>query len=225
MLQDLRLAIWDVDGTLVDSRDVIQACMETAFRGAGLPPPEYDATRRIVGLSLSEALSTLAPPDISAQKLAELVEAYKHSFTVHRSRPGHQEPMYEGALELLETLKEQGWLMAVATGKTHRGVEALFEKHALRHFFDTVWCADDGPGKPHPFMVEQAMGALGCAPQESLMIGDAIHDMAMGRAAGVRTLGVSWGFGRADELEAAGADEIHHDFGSLTASLKVFAGV
>lgn len=222
-LTELRLAIWDVDGTLVDSRDVIQACMETAFRGAGLPPPDYDATRRIVGLSLTEALSTLAPPDIGADRLAALVEAYKQSFVIHRTTPGHHEPLYAGALELLDQLKSEGWLMAVATGKSHRGVEALFEKHKLRHFFDTVWCADDGPGKPHPFMVEQAMAALGCAPQESLMIGDAIHDMAMGKAAGVCALGVSWGFGKAEELTAAGADEVHHEFTTLTESLRTFA--
>lgn len=224
-LTELRLAIWDVDGTLVDSRDVIQACMETAFRSAGLPPPDYDATRQIVGLSLDEALGTLAPPDIGAERLAALVEAYKQSFTIHRTTPGYHEPLYAGALELLDQLKAEGWLMAVATGKSHRGVASLFEKHQLRGYFDTVWCADDGPGKPHPFMVEQAMGALGCAPQESLMIGDAIHDIAMGKAAGVRTLGVSWGFGKADELAAAGADEVHHDFRTLTKSLMAFASV
>ena len=222
-LSELRLAIWDVDGTLVDSRDVIQACMETAFRGAGLPPPPYDATRQIVGLSLDVALSTLAPPDTGPERQAKLVEAYKQAFVTHRTSPGHHEPLYDGALALLEQLKGDGWLMAVATGKSHRGVDALFAKHKLRHFFDTVWCADDGPGKPHPFMVEQAMGALGCVPQESLMIGDAIHDIAMGKAAGVRALGVSWGFGKAEELSAAGADEVHHDFGSLTESLKAFA--
>lgn len=221
-MTQLRLAIWDVDGTLVDSRDVIQTCMETAFRSAGLPPPAYDATRRIVGLSLGEALGTLAPPDIGAQALDRLVEGYKQSFITHRTTPGYREPLYDGALDLLGQLKADGWLMAVATGKSHRGVSALFEKHDLRHFFDTVWCADDGPGKPHPFMVEQAMGALGCVPQESLMIGDAIHDMAMGKAAGVRALGVSWGFGQADELAAAGADEVHHDFATLTESLRAF---
>ena len=176
-----------------------------------------------MGLSLDVALSTLAPPDIGPGRLAQLVEAYKQAFVIHRTTPGHHEPLYAGALELLEQLKDDGWLMAVATGKSHRGVDALFEKHRLRHFFDTVWCADDGPGKPHPFMVEQAMGALGCAPQESLMIGDAIHDISMGKAAGVRALGVSWGFGKAEELSAAGADEVHHDFASLTESLKAFA--
>lgn len=222
-LTELRLAIWDVDGTLVDSRTVIQTCMEAAFRGAGLTPPDYDATRRIVGLSLAEALGALAPPDIGEQRLTALVDAYRGAFITHRTQPGYHEPLYDGAIDLLEQLREEGWLMAIATGKTHRGLEALFGNHPLKPYFDTVWCADDGPGKPNPFMVEQAMRALGCAPHESLMIGDAIHDMAMGKAAGVRALGVSWGFGKAEELAAAGADEVHHDFASLTGSLKAFA--
>jgi phosphoglycolate phosphatase len=220
---ELRLAIWDVDGTLVDSRAVIQACMEAAFRETGLPPPNYDATRRIVGLSLIEALTILAPPDIDGARLDRLVAHYKNAFTVQRAAPGHHEPLYDGALDVLDRLKQDGWLLAIATGKTHRGLDGLFAKHPIKSYFDTVWCADDGPGKPHPFMVEQSMRALGCAPSQSLMIGDAIHDIAMGRAAGVRSLGVSWGFGRADELRDAGADEVHHEFRTLTESLVAFA--
>lgn len=222
-MPELRLAIWDVDGTLVDSRRVIQACMETAFREAGLPPPDYDATRRIVGLSLHAGIAQLAPPDLGRGRLEHLVDSYRHAFTRLRADPDLHEPMYDGALAILEELKNDGWLMAIATGKTHRGLDGLFSKHPIRSYFDTIWCADDGPGKPNPFMVEQAMGALGCAPQQTLMIGDAIHDIAMGRAAGVRSLGVSWGFGRADELESAGAHEVHHDFSTLQESLRTFA--
>lgn len=221
--QDLRLAIWDVDGTLVDSRAVIQACMETAFRECNLPPPDYDATRRIVGLSLIAGISQLAPPDLGRGRLEHLVDCYRHAFTRLRADPALHEPMYDGAVEVLDRLKQDGWLLAIATGKTHRGLDGLFAKHNIKSYFDTVWCADDGPGKPHPFMVEQAMRALGCAPGQSLMIGDAIHDIAMGRAAGVCSLGVSWGFGRAEELQDAGADEVHHEFRTLTDSLLAFA--
>ena len=220
---DLRLAIWDVDGTLVDSRAVIQACMEAAFRDTGLPPPDYDSTRRIVGLSLAAGIAQLAPPDLGASRLEFLVDAYRHTFTRLRADPALHEPMYDGALEVLDHLKQDGWLLAIATGKTHRGLDGLFAKHDIKSYFDTVWCADDGPGKPHPFMVEQSMRTLGCAPSQSLMIGDAIHDIAMGRAAGVRSLGVSWGFGRADELHDAGADEVHHEFRTLAESLEAFA--
>jgi len=220
-----RLAIWDVDGTLVDSRQVIQACMEAAFRETGLPPPDYDATRRVIGLDLAVALAILAPPDIGRGRLDMLTSNYRSAFTRQRAAPGHHEPMYDGALEVLDRLKQDGWLLAIATGKTHRGLDGLFAKHDIKSYFDTVWCADDGPGKPNPFMVEQAMRALGCAPAQSLMIGDAIHDIAMGRAAGVRSLGVSWGFGRPDELDEAGADEVHHEFRTLTESLLAFAAV
>ena len=218
----LKLAIWDMDGTIVDSRDVIQACMVRAFETMGLPAPDYDATRQIVGLSLHEACSRLAPDDVSAEMLDRLVVHYKESFVVRRSAEGFMEPLYDGALETLEALRDEGWLIAMATGKSRRGIHALFDNHPLEHFFDTIWCADDGPGKPHPFMVEQAMDALGADKHQSLMIGDATFDMMMGKSAGVRTYGVSWGFGEAHELEAAGADEMHHDFTTLRDSLLKF---
>jgi phosphoglycolate phosphatase len=221
-MTELKLAIWDVDGTIVDSRETIHTVMVEAFRQSGLMPPDYDATRRIVGLSLHEACGQLAP-GIGGAELDRLVQDYRESWVRARGRPDFHEPLYEGALETLEGLQAEGWLIAMATGKTRAGIASLFDRHRLEHFFDTIWCADDGPGKPHPHMVEQAMGALGVAPQASLMIGDAIHDIAMGRAAGVRTLGVSWGFGAAHELEDAGAHEIHHDFNSLQMSLASFS--
>jgi phosphoglycolate phosphatase len=221
-MTDLRLAIWDVDGTLIDSRETIHGVMVETFRIAGLTPPEYDATRRIVGLSLHDGCGQLAPPDFTAEQIDHLVNTYRDTYVRARARPDYAQPLYDGAMETLETLREEGWLMAMATGKSRRGIEGLFGLHKLDHFFDTIWCADDGPGKPHPFMVEKAMYALGAQPEESLMIGDAIHDIAMGRAAGVRTLGVSWGFGAAHELEEAGAHEVHHDFTTLRASLLAF---
>ena len=219
----LRLAIWDMDGTVVDSREIIQTAMERAFAACDLPPPPYDATRQLVGLSLNEVCRRLAPADMSSDRLDRLIEAYKAAFVHRRTEPDYVEPLYVGAVETLERLANQGWLLAVATGKARRGVEALFEMHPLRHFFDTVWCADDGPGKPHPFMVLEAMRAVGVDAARSLIIGDAVHDMAMGRSAGISAHGVTWGFGRADELHAAGAHEVHHDFAALNAALDQFA--
>lgn len=218
----LKLAVWDMDGTLVDSREVIQTAMVRAFEGQGLAPPPYDATRRVVGLGLGEAIGALVPPDFPPDRLPGLVEAYRQDFVLRRAEPGFREPLYDGALGLLARLRAEGWLMAVATGKSHRGVRAVFDMHPLEPFFDTVWCADDGPGKPHPFMIEEAMRATGAAPPETLMIGDAVHDIGMGRAAGVQTHGVSWGFGRADELADAGADFVHDDFAALEAAVLAF---
>jgi len=216
----LKLAIWDMDGTIVDSREVIQTAMVRAFEGMKLTPPTYDETRKIVGLGLAEACRALAP---DGTDIAALVEAYREAFVVRRTEPDFKEPLYQGALESLDRLANEGWLIAMATGKSHRGIRAIFEMHPLESYFDTIWCADDGPGKPHPFMCEQAMAALGAEPDQSLIIGDAIHDIRMGLNAGIHTLGVSWGFGEAQELEEAGAHEVHHDFATLNASLDQFA--
>ncbi|KDA00784.1 HAD family hydrolase [Hyphomonas oceanitis] len=219
----LKLAIWDMDGTIVDSRDVIQTAMVRAFEAEGLMPPAYDATRQIVGLGLRESCQILAPDNLSPERVDTLVEAYRSAFIARRTDPDVKEPLYEGALETLQMLRDDDWLIAMATGKSHRGIRAIFDMHPLESYFDTIWCADDGPGKPHPFMVEQSMKALGAEAHQSLMIGDAIHDINMGNAAGVRTLGVTWGFGAAHELEAVGAHEIHHSYNTLQESLLRFA--
>ena len=215
----LKLAIWDMDGTIVDSRDVIQTAMQRAFEIMDLAPPAYEETRKVVGLGLDEACGKLAP---EGTDIAALTEAYRQAFVMRRNEPGFKEPLYDGAVDTLDRLTEQGWLIAMATGKSHRGIRAIFDMHPLERYFDTIWCADDGPGKPHPFMCEQAMAALGAEPHQTLIIGDAVHDIRMGLNAGIQTLGVSWGFGAAHELEAVGAHEIHHDFGSLNTSLDRF---
>jgi phosphoglycolate phosphatase len=219
----LKLAIWDMDGTIVDSREVIQSAMVRSFDAVGVTPPSYEETRKTIGLGLREACQILAPDDVSQEKLSALVDAYRHAFVAQRAEGQGFEPLYSGARESLERLANAGWLLAIATGKARRGIEAFFEQHDMRHFFDTTWCADDGPGKPHPFMCEEAMKAVGAAPEQSLIIGDAVHDIRMGLNAGIHTLGVSWGFGEAHELDAVGAHEVHHDFASLNAGLDQFA--
>jgi len=219
----LKLVIWDMDGTLVDSREVIQAAMERAFERHGLAPPNYEQTRKTVGLGLHEACAQLVPETYSMQKLPALVETYKQVFVQRRNESNFVEPLYEGAIEALKARREEGWLQAIATGRARRGIDAICEMHpGLRDFFDTTWSADDGPGKPHPFMVDAAMDELGVETNQAVMVGDATFDILMGRAAKVRTLGVSWGFGRADELDAAGAHNIHHEFDSLNADLSAF---
>jgi phosphoglycolate phosphatase len=217
------LAIFDVDGTLVDSREIIQRAMVSAFEMSGLSPPDYEATRQIVGLDLKEGCRRLAPPDLSAEALSALTETYRAAFRRIHDEPGYKEPLYDGALDLLVHLRDKKWKIGMATGKSHPGVARIFSMHDIEPFFDTVWCSGDGPGKPHPFMIEQNLQATGVAAPQSVMIGDATFDMIMGRAAGVRTIGVNWGFGTHDELAGAGADEIHSDFAALRASLERFA--
>jgi len=219
----LRLAVWDVDGTLVDSRQVIAQAMDTAFRTVGLPEPGYDNTRRIVGLSLDVAVAELAPPDFGAARLAALIEEYKRAFITQRASGDFDEPLYEGALETLERLDGEGWLLAVATGKEMRGLRHVFARHPIEHFFLSLHTACGGHGKPHPRMVLEAMERAGAAPEETVVIGDTSHDMRMARNAGARALGVSWGFHDADEITDGGAHEVHHDFAALNAALDGFA--
>lgn len=219
----LKLAIWDMDGTLVDSREVIQTAMVRAFERHDLAPPPYEATRKTVGLGLYEACAQLVPEGFNTAKLPDLVETYKQVFVQRRVEEDFIEPLYGGAWATLEKLAEEGWVQAIATGRARRGITAICEMHpGLADFFTTSWSADDGPGKPHPFMVEEAMKVVGAERHESIMIGDATFDILMGRAAKVHTLGVSWGFGRADELEASGAHRVHNDFASLDADLEKF---
>ncbi|MGD2131993.1 MAG: HAD-IA family hydrolase [Maricaulaceae bacterium] len=220
---DLVLAVWDVDGTLVDSRRSITKAMDAAFVAEGLPAPGFERTRQIVGLSLEAGIAQIAPPDISSPMLDKLVDAYKSAFIAQRESGDLDEPMFEGALETLERLSEAGWLQAVATGKARRGLDKVFERHPIGQHFLSVHTACAGHGKPHPRMVLEAMETAGVAPARTVVIGDTAHDMAMARNAGARGVGVSWGFHEAEEIEAGGAHELHADFASLNASLDRFA--
>lgn len=221
----LRLIVWDLDGTIIDSRKIIQNAMTDAFEACGFEPPVYDETRKIVGLSLQDGCKSLAPENVGENDVNNLVVAYRDAFIKNRETPDFTEPLYDGAVELLESLANQNCLQAVATGKSRRGIEAIFGMHDLERYFDTIWCSDDGPGKPNPFMVEQAMNALGCETHETVMVGDAVHDIHMGRAAKVITHGVTWGFGARHELESAGAHHLHDEMAMLSTALHDFAKV
>ena len=200
-----RLAIFDCDGTLVDSQANICLAMEACFAGAGLPPPPRERTRRVVGLSLVEAMRAMAPEAKEAVHAA-LAEDYKTAFQRLRSRGLVEEPLYAGIAELLDLLEGEGWLLGVATGKSDRGLRLCLERHGLSGRFVTLQTADRHPSKPHPAMIEAALAETGADPELSMMIGDTSYDMAMATAAGVRAVGVAWGYHEAEELRAAGAD-------------------
>ncbi|MDK3018700.1 HAD-IA family hydrolase [Pseudodonghicola flavimaris] len=191
----LRLAIFDVDGTLVDSQAAIVAAMEGAFGGAGLPVPSRAAILSIVGLSLDHAMLRLVP-EAEATTRAGLVDGYKATYHANRLAQGAaHSPLFPGAREMLEALNAQpDTLLAVATGKSRRGLDALIEAHGLEQLFISRQVADDHPSKPHPSMIEAALADAGVGPAEAVMIGDTTYDMDMARAAGVPGLGVGWGY-------------------------------
>ncbi len=216
------LAIWDVDGPLVDSRETIAACMASAFRVAGLSAPTYDDTRRVVGLSLPVAVEAMTP-GLAGEVRAAAVDAYRAAFQALHADPAFREPLYPGAEDLLARLAAQGWRQAVATGKSRKGLDRVIAAHGWGPLFVSLHCADDGAGKPHPAMVLAALAATATPPERAVMIGDTTHDMAMARAAGVRALGVAWGFHTVEELRAAEADAVCTSWAELADALRAFA--
>ena len=221
-MSELKLAIFDVDGTLVDSRQVIARAMDAAFKKAGLGGIEYDRTRTIVGLELTDAVTRLAPADYPTERLPQLANFYKQAFVEHRAEDGFSEPLYEGARETLERLADEDWLLGVATGKARRGLDIVFDHHDLHRYFQTLQTVDCSAGKPNPDMVLNAMNETGVEASHTLMIGDTSWDMVMARSARVRAIGVSWGFHTEDEIRDGGAHELHHAFDSLNSGLDQF---
>jgi phosphoglycolate phosphatase len=216
-----KLAVFDVDGTLVDSRRSIAEAMAAAFRALGLPAPGYDETRRIVGLSLEPAIAVLAP-GLERARYPKLASAYKDAFVANREA-GLAEPLYHGARATVDALKAAGWRLGVATGKARRGVEVFIERHGFSGVFDAAFCADDGPGKPDPHMLNCVIAAVGADPTQTVMIGDTSFDMAMACAAGARAQGVSWGFHTVEEIRAGGAHHVADDFAILDDALRRWA--
>jgi phosphoglycolate phosphatase len=191
-----RLAIFDCDGTLVDSGNNICLAMEACFERAQLLPPPRERTRRVVGLSLVEAMQAMAP-DATTDVHLSLAEDYKHAFQQMRGRGLVEEPLYQGIADLIDVLDGYGWLLGVATGKSDRGLALCLDHHGLSQRFVTLQTADRHPSKPHPSMIETAMAEAGAAPETTVMIGDTSFDMAMARAAGVVAIGVAWVITRA----------------------------
>ena len=199
-----RLAIFDCDGTLVDSGATIFRALSAAFaqHGLELPPPEV--SRRVIGLSLTEAMAALLP-DAPAEQHLSLAEDYKRAFWTLRAAGEVEEPLFEGVHELLDALEADGWLLAVATGKSDRGLRHCLESHGIHARFVSLQTADRHPSKPHPSMVSQAIAEAGAAPETSIVVGDTSFDMAMAASAGASGIGAAGGSHEPAELIAAGA--------------------
>lgn len=216
----MKLAIFDVDGTLVDSRAIITASLDAAFAATGVTPPERSRYLSIVGLSLIEAMKGLVP-EAGADDHERLAVAYKESFWKIRASGEHAEELFDGAHDLLARLRARGdVVLGIATGKSNRGVAHLIGKHGYAGWFTTIQTADDHPSKPHPSMIAAALAETGLPPEAAIMIGDTSYDIAMARAAGVGAAGVAWGNHTAAELAQAGAHTIASDFNELESHLE-----
>lgn len=224
-MSDLRLVVFDVDGTLVDSQNHIVSGMEAAFSQVGLTMPTRQQVLSIVGLSLPQAFAALAP-EASQNQNRQLVEAYKASYVRLRSADAAaSSPLYPGARDALERLRgDDHLLLGVATGKSRRGLDILLDAHGLTGFFDNEQVADHHPSKPHPSMLLASTSQLGVDITKSIMVGDTEYDMQMAGAAGVQALGVSWGYHPVERLGAAQA--VIDDFAALDGAVaKLFEAV
>ncbi|KMK68232.1 HAD-IA family hydrolase [Puniceibacterium sp. IMCC21224] len=195
-MSDLRLVVFDVDGTLVDSQADILAAMQAAFDGGGLEMPSRDAVLGIVGLSLPEAMSQLVPGIKTAERRI-LVDGYKAAYMTLRADNGVavSSPLYPHVRNVLDGLHAvPEVLLGVATGKSRRGLDKLLDGHDLRSLFVTQQVADNHPSKPHPGMLRSALSETGIEPHRAVMIGDTSYDMEMARAAGMLAIGVTWGY-------------------------------
>jgi phosphoglycolate phosphatase len=221
----LKLIVFDCDGTLVDSQHMIVSAMERAFAVHELVPLPREKILSVVGLSLSLAVSRLVP-NMDAARIDQLAEDYKSAFGDLRRDPDSHEPLYPGVREMLHQLAARDDVaLGIATGKSRRGVAAILARENLGELFQTIQTADTHPSKPDPSMLITAMADAGSAPHDTIMIGDTTFDMDMARAAGVRAIGVSWGYHPSDALTAAhvivhGADALHAELNTFLPPAK-----
>ncbi len=215
----MRLVVFDMDGTLIDTQALISEHMASAFASVGLVPPTPAEVRQIIGLSLPVAVGQLAGTD-DIDQIEGIVGQYKSFYKASLEHDVDREPLYPGAREALDRLREQaGTVIGIATGKGLTGVARILDNHGIAGHFTTLQTPDHNPSKPHPGMLLSAMAETGAEPHETVMIGDTVFDMELASAAKVRSIGVSWGYHATADLLNAGAGALIDDYSELDAAI------
>jgi phosphoglycolate phosphatase len=216
MNRQFDLIVFDWDGTLMDSEAKIVRCMQAAAVDVGIPDPGAAAIRDIIGLGLNEAMQALFPEQTAARR-ADLTEGYRKHFL---ELDATDMPLFPGVAHGLTQLAQQGYLLAIATGKARRGLNRVLDDTGMRHLFVSSRCADEAFSKPHPQMLEDILDATGVDAGRALMVGDTVYDMEMARSAKVAGLAVSYGVHARERLLGCGALACLDSFPEVCAWVK-----
>ncbi|WP_018610058.1 HAD-IA family hydrolase [Uliginosibacterium gangwonense] len=210
MARQFDLIVFDWDGTLMDSTALIVAAIQAACRDVGVDVPDRERAAYVIGLSLAGAMSTIAPhlPEVEQQRMAE---RYRYHFLAR----DQELTLFEGTRELLDALRAQDYLLAVATGKARRGLDRVLASSGLDAVFHATRCADESFSKPHPAMLLELMEEFQVSPERTVMIGDTTHDLLMARNAGVPALAMSYGAHSVEELQQEAPLAILHSMTDL----------
>ncbi|OUR61310.1 HAD family hydrolase [Colwellia sp. 39_35_sub15_T18] len=214
-MQDYKLVIFDWDGTLMDSVDRIVSSMQSAAKTVGLSIPSNDEVKQIIGLSLTVALQALFV-GITDEQVDAMLGQYKYEYIEGDATPT---PLFDNAVNLLTELKQKNKLLAVATGKGREGLNRVLKVSNTNDFFHTTRCAGEMPSKPDPTMLNSILAELAIAPHEAVMIGDTSHDLKMAQAAGVDSIGVTFGVHDSDTLDKYQPKKIVNSLAELQALL------
>ena len=212
------LIVFDWDGTLLDSAGAIVRAIQSSCRDLGLPVPEESRARHVIGLGLVDAMRH-AVPELAPDRYQAMVDRYRF----HYLSGDHQLTLFDGVPEMLERLKRDGHVLAVATGKSRAGLERALDHSGLRPLFQASRCADECRSKPHPQMLDELMAEFGMAQAATVMIGDTSHDLLMARSAGVDALAVTYGAHPHDHLLDHRPVACLHSVSELSQWLKNFA--
>ncbi len=218
----MRLVIFDLDGTLIDSVALIVETVTNSFNEIGQPVPDDKTIRSISGITLADALQVLAP-GADAARMEVIAEAYRRHYQAERQ--SEREPLFAGARAALDRLHaDPETILAVATGKGYQGSLVLLGRHGIVELFNSIETPTHNRGKPDPQMIETAMAKAGVDRAHTAMVGDTVHDMRMAKAAGVKAVGVAWGYHEVVELQATGADIVIERFDQLDGALDQLIG-
>ena len=205
----MKLVLFDCDGTLVDSAALIHETMRRTFLHFGKPEPGLEHTKAIIGLTLDIAIARMLGRAHAGDEEMDMMAYYKSLFTTVRKDLDFREPLFEGIREVIDEIgPRDDLLIGAVTGKSRRGLDMILDTHDFRPYFIVSRTADDCPSKPHPAMVTECCDETGMVAADTLVIGDAVYDMQIAKAAGAKAVGVSWGYASVDDLWAAGADAI-----------------